>query len=48
MPDQSEVLEEVKHLYLEKEDLRALACGSARTEADGYCERTRVEEIIDF
>ena len=43
-----EVLEEVERAYMEQEDLRKMARESARTEADGYCKRTRIEEIMDF
>jgi len=48
MPVETELLEAVERSYLENDDLRKLAVESARTEADGYCRRTRVEEIMDF
>ena len=48
MPAEKALLDEVEQRYLERDDLRKLAVESARTEADGYCRRTRVEEIMDF
>ncbi len=48
MPEETELLEDVKQSYLEQETLHRLALESARTEAGGYCELTRVEEIMDF
>lgn len=48
MPIETETLEEVERAYLQDENLHTLAVESARTEADGYCRRTRIEEIIDF
>ena len=48
MPVEGEVLAEVERRYLEDEEVRQLAVESARTEADGYCRRTRIEEIVDF
>lgn len=38
---------EIKNLYLEAENHK-LAYQSALVEAEGYCEKTRLEEIIDF
>jgi uncharacterized metal-binding protein len=48
MPVEAELLREVERGYLEREDVRKLALESARTEAAGYCKRTRIEEIMDF
>ena len=48
MPVEKDLLDEVERTYLEHDDLRRLAVESARTEAEGYCHRTRVEEIMDF
>jgi len=48
MPREAELLADVQRTYMEKDDLRRLALESARTESAGYCERTRVEEIMDF
>jgi uncharacterized metal-binding protein len=48
MPVETDLLREVERTYLERDDLRRLAVESARTEAAGYCRRTRVEEIMDF
>lgn len=48
MPDAAELLASVEQTYLCDEALRTFAVESARTEADGYCRRTRVEEIMDF
>ncbi len=48
MSAEAELLAEVERAYLTQDDLRRLALESARTEAAGYCRRTRVEEIMDF
>ena len=48
MPVEAELLQAVERRYLDEEWLRRFAMESARTEADGYCRRTRVEEIMDF
>jgi uncharacterized metal-binding protein len=48
MPREQELLAEVEQVYLQDERIRQLAVESARTEAAGYCENTRVEEIMDF
>lgn len=48
MPIERERLAEVERGYLEDEELRKLACESARTEAAGYCRNTRIQEIMDF
>lgn len=48
MPEAAELLGGVERRYLEDAALRRFAVESARTEADGYCRRTRVEEIMDF
>jgi uncharacterized metal-binding protein len=48
MPEEVELLREVEEKYLRRDDLKRMAVESARTEAAGYCVRTRVEEIMDF
>ena len=48
MTAEPELLAAVAREYLTRDDLRRLAVESARTEAAGYCTRTRVEEIMDF
>lgn len=48
MPGSTELLAEIARGYRSDEGLRRFAAESARTEADGYCRRTRVEEIMDF
>ena len=48
MPAEAELLGQVRGRYLEEADLRRMAVESARTEAAGYCEATRVEETMDF
>lgn len=40
-------VEDMKKLYLEPENYR-LSHNSALVEAEGYCKKTRLEEIIDF
>ena len=48
MKVESEQLAAIEQTYREDEDLRKLACESARTESAGYGRNTRVEEIMDF
>jgi uncharacterized metal-binding protein len=48
MPVEEELLQEVERVYVEQEEVRKLALESARTESAGYCEATRIEEIMDF
>lgn len=48
MKEESEQLAAIEQTYLEDEDLRKLACESARTESAGYCRNTRIQEIMDF
>ncbi len=48
MADEGEQLAAIERTYQEDEELRKLACESARTEAAGYCRSTRVQEIMDF
>jgi uncharacterized metal-binding protein len=48
MPAEPALLAEVERAYREDPDLRRMAQESARTEAAGYCQSTRVEEIMDF
>jgi len=45
---ESEPLAAIERTYLEDEELRKLACESARTESAGYCRNTRIQEIVDF
>ncbi|GAA0124548.1 DUF1847 domain-containing protein [Clostridium sp. CTA-19] len=45
--DEKAEQEEIKELYLEEENFK-LAYNSAIVEAEGYCEKTRLEEIIEF
>ncbi|MCI1959651.1 MAG: DUF1847 domain-containing protein [Clostridia bacterium] len=40
-------LDEIKKLYSDEEN-KKLAYNSALTEAEGYCRKTRLEEIMDF
>jgi uncharacterized metal-binding protein len=47
-PESTELLASIKAQYLEDDTLRTFAAESARTEAAGYCRRTRIEEIMDF
>lgn len=44
---ETETLEKIKEQYQDPE-IAALAYHSARVEAEGYCKKTRLEEIIDF
>jgi uncharacterized metal-binding protein len=48
MPFETELLQEIERAYIEDDDLRRLALESARTESAGYCQATRIEEIMDF
>jgi len=43
-----ELLEEIRKVYTQNEEINRLSIESARTEARGYGEMTRVEEIMDF
>lgn len=45
--NEKEEQEKIKELYLKEENYK-LAYNSALVEAEGYCEKTRLEEIIDF
>jgi uncharacterized metal-binding protein len=45
---ESELLAEVERTYHEDPLVRRMAVESARTEAEGYCKATRIEEIMDF
>ncbi len=44
---QPELTEKIKTRYLDETN-RKLAYHSARVEAEGYCQKTRLEEIMDF
>ena len=46
-PCGDEEMEQIKELYLEEENYK-LAYHSALVEAEGYCNQTRLEEIMDF
>jgi len=46
-PCNEEELETIKELYLTPDNKNFAYC-SALTEAEGYCRKTRLEEIIDF
>jgi uncharacterized metal-binding protein len=48
MAAEAELLEAVAEVYVGQEKVRELAVESARTEAAGYCQATRIEEIMDF
>ena len=48
MPVAQEVIAETHQIYLENDEVRALALESARTESAGYCQWTRLEEIMHF
>jgi uncharacterized metal-binding protein len=48
MPVESEQLAAIEQTYVKDEELRKLACESARTESSGYCRNTRIQEIMDF
>ena len=43
-----ELIAETHQTYLENEAVRSLALESARIESAGYCQWTRLEEIIHF
>lgn len=45
--NEKEQQENIKKLYLEEENNK-LAYNSALVEAEGYCKKTRLEEIMDF
>ncbi len=45
--NEKEEQEDIKKLYLEDENYR-LARNAALVESEGYCQKTRLEEIIDF
>ncbi|MFD3157020.1 DUF1847 domain-containing protein [Haloimpatiens sp. FM7330] len=46
-PCRSNIVEKSKELYKEEENLK-LAHNAALVEAEGYCKKTRLEEIMDF
>jgi len=48
MPVAQEVIAETHQAYLDNDAVRSLALESARTESAGYCQWTRLEEIIYF
>jgi uncharacterized metal-binding protein len=48
MPDAEGLLADVERTFFSDPDIKKFALEAARTEADGYCRRTRVEEVMDF
>lgn len=48
IPNEQEIADEVNDIYLHDEQVKSLAVAAARTEAQGYPKRPRVEEIMDF
>lgn len=48
MPASEEIIENSFKEYLEDEDSRSIALGAARTESEGWCKWTRVEETVMF
>lgn len=48
IPLEQEIADEVREIYLHDEEVKTLAVAAARTEAEGYPKRPRVEEIMDF
>jgi uncharacterized metal-binding protein len=48
MAEETDLLAQVEKIYLNQEPIRRLAIQSARTESSGYCQSTRIEEIMDF
>jgi uncharacterized metal-binding protein len=48
MRAEPDLLQDVAKVYTQEEKVRQLAQESARVEAAGYCESTRIEEIMDF
>ena len=46
-PSLDEKIKEINEIYKEKENLK-IAKASALVVSEGYCEKTRIEEIIDF
>jgi uncharacterized metal-binding protein len=48
MPSEGELLAGIEGAYAAEGDVRRLAQASARTEAAGYGETTRIEDIMDF
>jgi uncharacterized metal-binding protein len=47
MAAEPQLLQAVEKVY-EQEHVRKLALESARTESAGYCQSTRIEEVMDF
>ena len=45
---EKEIADEVNSIYLHDEEINRLAVAAARTEAEGYPKRPRVEETMDF
>lgn len=48
IPNEQDIADDVKALYLHDQQVHALAAAAARTEATGYPRRPRVEEVMDF
>jgi len=47
-PVNDDIMEEAVHAYLEDKEVRTIALEAARTESEGYCKWTRVEETVNF
>lgn len=43
-----ELTQQVEAIYINDEETRRLALAAARTEAEGYCRQTRLEEVMAF
>jgi uncharacterized metal-binding protein len=48
IPNERQIADEVNHTYVHDREVNALAIAAARTEAEGYPKRPRVEEVMDF
>ena len=44
----SEILDDVRKVYMSDKEIQRLAVSAAQTEASGYCRDTRIEEIMAF
>lgn len=47
-PVSEEIVGQAVHTYIEDKEVRSIAVEAARTESEGWCKLTRVEETIDF
>lgn len=48
MPESKNIIEESVKEYLENNIVNSIALAAARTEVEGYCKWTRIEDIINF